>query len=1518
MSYFQQIAVDGVTYEIALPHKDTDYIQRKINQDASPYELGMLLDMVGRLSTDDMVLDVGANIGNHSLFLAAAVGCKVHAFEPNVELCDALRESIARNKFDAKIIVHCVGVGKEPAKARFANTQESNLGAQSLAVERGGVGEIDVIRLDDVAFDEPIRAMKIDVEGMELAVLEGAAKTIRRDRPTLYIECQTEQDFIQVQAWLAPYGYCYWETFNATPTHLFIRSEDVSDGQRIERLMTKVVRDEYRLEKQIKALSSSLEHANGKYRNASEQIATLKEQLHAANLKYRDATDHANHLKREVDTLREANRRELKQSREHHEAERRSFRETEEALKKRLHVVNLKYRNITHQLDTLRRSRAYKMATHVGQAIKSPAAAIKLPWRMLNVALQTAQPAQTSLPQAPAATSIIAEATPTVVDGPPKVSEQPTTWLFERTREQLKSASARRLRVACIMDEFTYHSYLPECDLHALTPGDWENELNTGKPDFLLIESAWRGKDESWGSKVGHASHELQSIIAWCRERGVPSVFWNKEDPVHFQTFLNTASLFDFVFTTDIDCIHRYKGALGHDRVYLLPFACQPRLNNPIEIYERKDAFCFAGAYYARYPSRTRDLDNFVSTLSDYRPLEIYDRNYGKDHPDYQFPDQYQPYIVGTLPFDQIDKAYKGYRYAINLNSINQSQTMFARRVFELLASNTITASNYSRGVRLLFGDLVVTSNEGSEIIRKLEAIAESDSNLDKFRLAALRKVMREHTYEDRLAYIVAKLKGEAMPDLLPVVTLVGYASTSQEAQVLVDHFRRQSYDQKQLVVVTAHDVAHEIIADGRIRFVPETEAARSISTFTGKSEWIAGLVAEDYYGPNYLIDLALATRYSDADVITKRSYYVVNELGGIEHVMPHAEYRYGDTAARRAALARRCCIANQSLGAFAASIRDAEFKGLSILAIDRFNYCRNGLACTASPIDVQKTVNDLAPLNEGLSFAKVIDRAERIEPQQRRDDRAPVLSGNALASMFKPVSHKSIRLSVSGEIWEVESSLPDGTHDYIYAARSVTPAEWGYDGNIAAAYLEVEPGLNVQLVMMFLDSSSKRISAVVRPANKNNEIQIPQGTSYIKLGIRVYGSGSTFINGLVLGHRQLQPTQVMGRSRYLLLTNHYPTYDSLYRNGFVHSRVKAYKERGVDVDVFRLRTDEPLSYHEFEDVDVITGSQEALSSLISGGNYEHVLVHFLDPNMWTVLSEHIHRLRVTVWVHGAEIQPYHRREYNFTNDKERSAAKHQSNERLAFWRGLLQPMPVNLKLVFVSRYFAEEVMEDLGFRLPDRSYEIIHNPIDTDLFAYKEKPAQHRLRLLSIRPYETRKYANDLTVEALLLLRDKPWFSELEIKLIGDGKLFDETLAKLRDVKNVDIERRFLTQGEISELHRAYGVFLTPTRMDAQGVSRDEAMSSGLVPVTNAVAAIPEFVDTECGVLAPAEDAQAMADGIEALYHDPDLFLKLSENAARRVRGQSAKTLIIDQELAQFVTGCAVSDQTHQGLGAL
>ena len=356
--------------------------------------------------------------------------------------------------------------------------------------------------------------------------------------------------------------------------------------------------------------------------------------------------------------------------------------------------------------------------------------------------------------------------------------------------------------------------------------------------------------------------------------------------------------------------------------------------------------------------------------------------------------------------------------------------------------------------------------------------------------------------------------------------------------------------------------------------------------------------------------------------------------------------------------------------------------------------------------------------------------------------------------------------------------------------------------------------------------------------------------------------------------------------------------------NAFVHRRVLAYKQRGLDVDVFRLRSGTAMSFHEYEDVDWVSGSQEALEAVLRQESHESILVHFLNEAMWDVIRPYLASTRVTVWIHGSEIQPWHRRKFNYVEDDGALAeAVAASDRRVAFWRDVLTDPHPNLKFVFVSQYFAEEVMTDIGVRLADDTYTIVHNPIDTDLFAYHEKPPEQRLRILSIRPYASAKYANDLSVAAILSLQDEEWFNDVEFRLVGAGPLFDSTLAPLVDFDNVILENRFLSQAEIAALHREYGVFLNPTRMDAQGVSRDEAMSSGLVPVTTDVAAIPEFVDDDSGFLAPPEDHVGLADAIRTLYEEPQLFQRKSQAAAQRVRSQSAVGQITDTEV-QIILG--------------
>lgn len=683
----------------------------------------------------------------------------------------------------------------------------------------------------------------------------------------------------------------------------------------------------------------------------------------------------------------------------------------------------------------------------------------------------------------------------------------------------------------------------------------------------------------------------------------------------------------------------------------------------------------------------------------------------------------------------------------------------------------------------------------------------------------------------------------------------------------------------------------------------------RPLHEFSSEEDWLTTFLPQDYYGSSYLLDIALATRYSQATAIGKVVHYrwAGNELKLDSESMA---YSYAASLPKRSAAISIKQLGDLTVSHWLADLHEGSYSVPLQLAIDPFNYCREGMVeVTASRqlvggcSEVLAVVDDLK-INTGLSLRALINEAELVEPLKQCSVEFPIYSPIELQKLFGQQGNKHVAFDLTEEGLQIASKLDDGKHEYFYAcqdiAREVLMLEQ-LNEDVLPLYLDMEPGLNLSLVVLFLDENGQRINHSILLPNRNHNLELPWEMTSIRLGWRVYSGGQACIKELMLGHRDLQPVRILSQSDVLLLTNHYPSDGDLYRNGFIHSRVKSYKERGVNVDIFRLRKDEIISWHEFENVDVTTGSQEALRLMLSSGRYRHILVHFLDASMWEVLVEFINHIQVTVWVHGAEIHPWYRRKFNFETPEQEEISRIQSEPRMAFWKNILKPMHYNLKVIFVSKIFADEVMEDLGFDLPETQYEVIHNPIDDELFWYQEKDVGQRRKILSIRPYASRQYANDLSVKVILELSKKSFFKDLEFRLIGDGRLFDETIEPLRKFNNIIIEKKFLTRSEIANLHKEYGIFLCPTRWDSQGVSRDEAMSSGLVPVTNSVAAVIEFVDDHCGILSPTESIKMMVDGIVNLYENPDRFKLMSELAARRVRSQSALNKIIEKELKSF-----------------
>lgn len=370
------------------------------------------------------------------------------------------------------------------------------------------------------------------------------------------------------------------------------------------------------------------------------------------------------------------------------------------------------------------------------------------------------------------------------------------------------------------------------------------------------------------------------------------------------------------------------------------------------------------------------------------------------------------------------------------------------------------------------------------------------------------------------------------------------------------------------------------------------------------------------------------------------------------------------------------------------------------------------------------------------------------------------------------------------------------------------------------------------------------------------------------------------------------------GIKRLLVVSHNYPAEGNEYGGGFLHRRIKHYQSAGVHVDMLKLTGREPRTIYTYDDVNVMVSRGVEGARLVERGNYDAIAIHFPSSYVWGWLKQHAADNCFYFFIHGFEARRWVREIHNLTTVGAVQGGINATLMRQSFWRDVIAEPYGPMKYVFVSKHALKGTQDDMHVHFPVNRTAVIHNVIDTDLFTYVPKAAEQRFKVLWIRSAGNLNYGSDLAIAAMKSLQKRDIFKQLEFLIIGDGKYFPQFETAFAGVSNVKIEQRFASQEEIARLHKDYGIFLVPSRLDSQGVSRDEAMSSGLVPITNAVSAIPEFVDETCAMLADPEDAETLADHIEALASDAELFQRMSQAAAARVRKQTSPKHTIAKEL--------------------
>ncbi len=192
-----------------LPLKESDWIQNIMFRSGEFYEVHDLITLQELIGPCDTVIDVGANIGNHALFFATHLPARrVVAFEPIPETFEMLRRNIDLNNKSHVVCAEALGVGHSNGAARISFQDRANTGLTSLSMD--AEGSIRIIRLDDWFADFPhhIDLIKIDVEGFELNVLQGAQDLLKRHKPVVHMEIwRSSRTAVASQALLADLGY---------------------------------------------------------------------------------------------------------------------------------------------------------------------------------------------------------------------------------------------------------------------------------------------------------------------------------------------------------------------------------------------------------------------------------------------------------------------------------------------------------------------------------------------------------------------------------------------------------------------------------------------------------------------------------------------------------------------------------------------------------------------------------------------------------------------------------------------------------------------------------------------------------------------------------------------------------------------------------------------------------------------------------------------------------------------------------------------------------------------------------------------------------------------------------------------------------------------------------------------------------------------------------------------------------------------------------------------------------------
>lgn len=518
-----------------------------------------------------------------------------------------------------------------------------------------------------------------------------------------------------------------------------------------------------------------------------------------------------------------------------------------------------------------------------------------------------------------------------------------------------------------ILDEISHTSFDSEFKLFQLNKASFETQIKGSTSMGLLLESAWKGNFGAWeyaftspGLKHQNAQNLLKSIDT-AKARQLPVIFWNKEDPMHYDRFLPIASKCDVVFTTDSNKVADYKRDIPHAKVETMMFAANVYACNPANRFRHEaENICFAGSYYGEgHDDRKKQMDALLPTIIKFDGA-IYDRmsQIGGDR--YAYPRQYRRFIRPAVPFKDIVDIYKQFKIFLNVNTITDSPTMMSRRVYELLACGTPVISTPSMAIDEQFKGIVQVAKNAKEANKIAQRLLENEWEWLRLSHRGYREVMLKHTYEHRALQIVNAL-GQDIKETTPLASIVVASNRPHFIDRIVKNVSGQVYPNVEIIVIAQkyNDVQ---LTDLETKLKNSGKAFKAIHIVQNdsddtlgkrlnqgialsKGDYVAKFDDDDFYFPNYLQDMLIPFKFGDYGIVGKKEIFIYLESQnktfvryyGQRHIQ--TDFLTGATLVFSKKALDKLSFGDLNRGEDSNIIEQAKKAGIKMYATDPFNF---------------------------------------------------------------------------------------------------------------------------------------------------------------------------------------------------------------------------------------------------------------------------------------------------------------------------------------------------------------------------------------------------------------------------------------------------------------------------------------------------------------------------------------------------------------------------------------------------